>query len=138
MSLYKTELKHMKETLIRSLSGFLYVVVLIACLWFKQSITILLFVFGLISMNEFLKLIKLKSKIPYFVFTFIYGLIAYFKHYHINNIAADQFIKILSVITIFVLLFLIRDLFSKKTIPLFSSKRFLLTTFYIRFRFQWN
>jgi len=121
----------MKETIIRALSGLLYVVILITCLWFEQSITVLLFVFGLISMNEFLKLIDLKSKIPYFIFIIIYGIIAYIKHFNITYVLADEFIRIFVVLTIFVLLFLIRDLFSRKTIPLFVSKRFLLTTFYI-------
>lgn len=121
----------MKETITRAFSGLLYVVILITCLWFEQSITVLLFVFGLVSMNEFVKLIELKSKIPYFIFVLIFGLIAYIKHFQINYIVADEFIRIFAVLTIFVLLFLIRDLFSKKTIPLFSSKRYLLTTFYI-------
>ncbi|GAL63875.1 MULTISPECIES: phosphatidate cytidylyltransferase [Algibacter] len=121
----------MKETITRSLSGLLYVVLLITCLWFEQSITVLLFVFGLISMNEFLKLIQFKSKIPYFIFILIYGFIAYVKHFKVEHIAANEFIRIFIVLTIFVLLFLIRDLFSRKTIPLFSSKRYLLTTFYI-------
>jgi phosphatidate cytidylyltransferase len=121
----------MKETVTRALSGLLYVVILITCLWFEQSITVLLFVFGLISMNEFLKLIDLKSKIPYFIFIIIYGLIGYIKHFNITYVFASEFIRIFTVLTIFVLLFLIRDLFSRKTIPLFISKRFLLTTFYI-------
>ena len=121
----------MKETITRAFSGLLYVVILITCLWFEYSITALLFVFGLVSMNEFLKLIELKSKIPYFIFIIIYGIIAYIKHFEINYVLADEFIRIFTVLTIFVLLFLIRDLFSRKTIPLFVSKRFLLTTFYI-------
>ncbi|WP_147679145.1 phosphatidate cytidylyltransferase [Algibacter pacificus] len=121
----------MKETLTRSFSGLLYIVILIGCLWFKQSIAVLFFIFGLISMNEFLKLIQLKSKIPYFIFILLYGSIAYFKHFNIKHVAVEAFIKIFTILTVFVLLFLIRDLFSKKTIPLFSSKRYLLTTFYI-------
>ena len=121
----------MKETITRSLSGLLYVVLLITCLWFEQSITVLLFIFGLISMNEFLKLIQFKSKTPYFIFILIYGFIAYVKHFKVEHIAANEFIRIFIVLTVFVLLFLIRDLFSRKTIPLFSSKRYLLTTFYI-------
>ena len=82
-------------------------------------------------MNEFLKLIQFKSKIPYFIFILIYGFIAYVKHFKVEHIAANEFIRIFIVLTVFVLLFLIRDLFSRKTIPLFSSKRYLLTTFYI-------
>ncbi|MDN3665992.1 phosphatidate cytidylyltransferase [Algibacter miyuki] len=121
----------MKETLIRSLSGLLYVVILIACLQFEYAITVLLFVFGIISIQEFKKLTQLKSNIPYLIFIVLYGLIAYYKLFKLDLEAANDAIQVLTVLTIFVLLFLIRDLFSKKIIPLFSSKRFLLTTFYI-------
>ncbi|MCL4161855.1 UNVERIFIED_CONTAM: hypothetical protein GTU68_010838 [Idotea baltica] len=48
-----------------------------------------------------------------------------------SNIGLDEATQILQVITIFVQLFLIKDLFSEKTIPLFSSKRFIITTFYL-------
>ncbi|NND51280.1 MAG: phosphatidate cytidylyltransferase, partial [Flavobacteriaceae bacterium] len=40
-------------------------------------------------------------------------------------------IQILHVLTIFVLLFLIKDLFSEKTLPLFITRRYINTTFYI-------
>ena len=43
----------------------------------------------------------------------------------------EEATQILLVITVFIKLFLIKDLFSEKTIPLFTSKRYLLTTFYI-------
>ncbi len=43
----------------------------------------------------------------------------------------DEAIQILMVLTIFIELFLIKDLFSENTTPLFSSKQFVLTTFYI-------
>ena len=49
----------------------------------------------------------------------------------VSNVGLDETTQILMVITIFVQLFLIKDLFSEKTIPLFMSKRFILTTFYI-------
>ena len=48
-----------------------------------------------------------------------------------SNGGLDEATQILSVITIFVLLFLIKDLFSEKVIPLFMTKRFILTTFYL-------
>jgi phosphatidate cytidylyltransferase len=43
----------------------------------------------------------------------------------------DEACQILLVLTIFVQLILIKDLFSEKTIPLFESKRFIITTFYL-------
>ena len=44
---------------------------------------------------------------------------------------SDEAIQILLVITIFVNLLLIKDLFTSKRIPLFSTKRYIATTFYL-------
>jgi len=43
----------------------------------------------------------------------------------------DEATQILHVITIFVQLILAKDLFSGRSIPLFQSKRFIITTFYL-------
>lgn len=91
----------------------------------------LFFLFGIISLAEFKKLIQLKSIIPYLTFSVLYGFFVYWKLILNTTQGIDEAIQILMVITIFVKLFLIKDLFSEKTIPLFSSKRFVLTTFYI-------
>lgn len=121
----------MKETLIRAVSGLIYVLLLIGCLFNEHAIIILFFVFGLICMGEFMKLIQLKSIIPYFIFIILYLVFGYWQLVLNTNTGLDEATQILMVITIFVELFLIKDLFSEKTIPLFSSKRFILTTFYI-------
>lgn len=119
----------MKETLIRALSGLIYVLLLIGCLLFNEHLLIVLFfVFGLICLGEFLRLIQLKSIVPYFIFVIIYIVFGYWQF--VTDTGIDEATQILMVITIFVQLFLIKDLFSNK-IPLFISKRFLLTTFYI-------
>ncbi|GAA4963211.1 phosphatidate cytidylyltransferase [Algibacter aquimarinus] len=121
----------MKETLVRSLSGLIYVILLLICICFEQALIALFFIFGLISMGEFKKLIQLKSNIPYFIFTLLYAVFAYWQLVLNTDDGFDEITQILMVITIFVELFLIKDLFSGKTIPLFSSKRFILTTFYL-------
>ncbi|MCL6294263.1 phosphatidate cytidylyltransferase [Jejuia spongiicola] len=121
----------MKETLIRALSGLIYVLLLIGCLFNEHALIILFFVFGLISIGEFQKLIQLKSIVPYFIFIVLYMVFGYWQLVLNTNKGLDEATQILMVITIFVELFLIKDLFSEKTIPLFSSKRFILTTFYI-------
>lgn len=121
----------MKETLIRALSGLIYVLLLICCLFNEHALIILFFVFGLICMGEFQKLIQLKSIIPYFIFVIIYLVFGYWQLVLNTNTGLSEATQILMVISIFVKLFLIKDLFSEKTIPLFSSKRFILTTFYI-------
>lgn len=121
----------MKEILIRSLSGLLYVLLLIISLQFEHVLISLFFIFGLICMAEFKKLIQLKSIIPYFIFSILYIIFGYWQLVMNSNQGLDEATQILMVISIFVQLFLIKDLFSEKTIPLFSSKRFILTTFYL-------
>ncbi|MBD0824213.1 phosphatidate cytidylyltransferase [Aestuariibaculum marinum] len=120
----------MKEILTRSLSGVLYVLLLLVCMQFEHLLIGLFFIFGLICLGEFNKLIQLKSYIPYIIFAVLYTIFGYW-HLIIDAKGLDEATQILMVLSIFVNLFLIKDLFSEKTIPLFSSKRFLLTTFYL-------
>ncbi|MBJ6368127.1 phosphatidate cytidylyltransferase [Snuella sedimenti] len=121
----------MKEILIRSISGLLYVLLLILSLNYEQALIALFFVFGLICIAEFKKLIQLKSLFPYIIFIILYAVFGYWQLVLNTANGLDEATQILMVLTIFVQLFLIKDLFSEKTIPLFSSKRFLLTTFYL-------
>ncbi|NNC49806.1 MAG: phosphatidate cytidylyltransferase [Flaviramulus sp.] len=121
----------MKEIHVRLLSGLLYVGLLILCLHYKHLLIILFLIFGVICMGEFKKLIQLKSKIPYFVFIALYAIFGYWQAVLKTDTGLNEATQILMVLAIFVELFLIKDLFSEKTIPLFSSKRFILTTFYL-------
>ncbi|TWO34447.1 phosphatidate cytidylyltransferase [Seonamhaeicola sediminis] len=121
----------MKEALIRGFSGLLYILLLIGCLQNEHALIVLFFVFGLICLAEFKKLIQLKSIVPYIIFVIIYFVFVYWKLVLNTPFGLDEATQILMVITIFVQLFLIKDLFSEKTIPLFASKRFILTTFYL-------
>ena len=82
-------------------------------------------------MAEFKKLIQLKSNLPYIIFTVLYFGFAYWKLFADSSTGFNEVSQIFLVITIFVLLILIKDLFSEKTIPLFGSKRFIITTFYL-------
>ncbi len=82
-------------------------------------------------MAEFKKLIHLKSLFPYVVFPILYFGFSYWKNILSSASGLDEATQILLVITIFVELLLIKDLFSEKTIPLFESKRFIITTFYL-------
>jgi len=121
----------MKEIFMRSISGLLYILLLILCLFNEHAIILLFFVFGIICLGEFKKLIQLKSIIPYFIFLILYSAFAYWELVLNTDHGFNEIVQILTVITIFVELFLIKDLFSGKSIPLFSTKRFILTTFYI-------
>ncbi|MFK7833869.1 MAG: phosphatidate cytidylyltransferase [Winogradskyella sp.] len=121
----------MKELAIRAFSGAIYVLLLIGSLYFQQASVVLIAFFGIISLVEFSQLIKLKSFIQYLIFGIIYGGFWYFNLYNSTVIGIDEAIQILLVLTIFVNLILIKDLFASKKIPLFESKRYIATTFYL-------
>jgi len=121
----------MNETLTRALSGFLYVSLLVASLLNQHAFIVLFFVFGIICLVEFCKLIQLKSVAPYIIFTILYFVFGYWQLVMRSDKGLDEATQILQVLTIFVQLILIKDLFSENKIPLFSSKRFIITTFYL-------
>ena len=114
----------MKETLVRSLSGLIYVSLLLICICFEQAIIALFFVFGLICMGEFKKLIQLKSKIPYFIFIFLYAVFGYWQTVLNTSTGLNEATQILMVFSIFVVLFLIKDLFSGTIDSPFCFKTF--------------
>ena len=121
----------MKELGTRAISGALYITLLIVSLNWQHALIVLFFVFGIICLVEFNKLIQLKSFVPYLIFTILYFVFSYWPVFLKPSQSFNEALQILQVITIFVQLLLIKDLFSEKTIPLFSSKRFIITTFYL-------
>jgi len=121
----------MKELRTRALSGVIYISLLIFSLFWQHALIVLFFLFGMVCMGEFKKLIQLKSNWPYFIFTLLYLGFAYWELISSTTSGYLEASQIILVITIFVQLILIKDLFSEKTIPLFESKRFIITTFYL-------
>ncbi|MDW5287727.1 phosphatidate cytidylyltransferase [Formosa sp. PL04] len=121
----------MKEFLTRAIFGFIYVALLIGSLYNEHALSILFFIFGIISIAEFKKLIGFKAFFPYAIFLLMYFGFGYWHMVSPELEGFNQGTQILLVLSIFVNLFLIKDLFSRKGIPLFKFKRFLLTSFYI-------
>lgn len=121
----------MKEILIRSFSGLIYILLLLVSLQFEHALIILFFIFGIICMGEFTRLIQVKNYIPYIIFVVLYLAFGYWKFILKDHQGLQEAIQILLVISIFVELFLIKDLFSTKSTPLFSSKQHVITTFYL-------
>ncbi|GAB4161905.1 MAG: phosphatidate cytidylyltransferase [Winogradskyella sp.] len=121
----------MKELSIRAISGTIYVLLLIGSLYMQNALTALLLVFGILSLVEFSNLIKLKSFVQYIVFVLLYLAFWYLCVWLNNPNGSDEAIQILLVITVFVNLILIKDLFTEKKIPLFESKLYIVTTFYL-------
>ncbi|RZW44615.1 MAG: phosphatidate cytidylyltransferase, partial [Flavobacteriaceae bacterium] len=118
----------MKEFIVRAASGILYASLFLLSLQSQHALIGLFFVFGLICLAEFNKLIQLKGVIPYVIFVILYFAFAYWQLMVDSNEGYDEAIQILHVLTIFVLLFLIKDIFSEKTLPLFITKRYINTT----------
>lgn len=121
----------MKELTTRAISGLIYIVLIVAAMYTPNSMVVVLAIFGLISLIELSKLIKLNSYIQYAVFVVLYGAFWYFNVHKQSVKSGDEGTQILLAITIFVNLILIKDLFTHRTIPLFQSKRFIVTTFYL-------
>ncbi len=121
----------MKELRIRALSGILYVALFLLALNSQYALTGLFFVFGLVCLVEFNKLIQLKGIVSYLIFILLYIVFSYWQLFAESNEGFSEAIQILHVLTIFVQLFLIRDLFYEKTLPLFITKRYINTTFYL-------
>lgn len=121
----------MKELGTRAISGALYISLLILSLYWQHALIALFFVFGLICMAEFKKLIAFKSILPYFIFTVLYLGISYWSILSDSTVGINEALQILLVLTVFVQLLLIKDLFSEKTIPMVGLKRFIVATFYL-------
>lgn len=121
----------MKESLVRGISGFVYIALLLLSFLNEHSLILSFFIFGLVCTSEFKKLVNIKHWLPYVLFTAIYFVFGYWKTLTNSTTGLDVATQILQVVTIFVLLLLIKDLFSEKTIPLFNLKKYILSTFYI-------
>jgi len=121
----------MKELSIRAISATIYVLLLVGSLYLQETTLLLLAIFGILSLAEFSNLINLKSFVHYIIFLLLYGGFCYLCIWQENLDGSDKAVQILLVITIFVNLILIKDLFAEKKIPLFESKRYITTSFYL-------
>lgn len=121
----------MKELFVRGISATIYVILLIASLYTQETLGALLALFGIVSLAELSKLIRLKSFAQYIIFLLLFCGFWYLYVFRNEMSASREAIHILLVITIFVNLILIKDLFASKRIPLFETKRFIVTTFYL-------
>ena len=115
----------MKEVIVRTISGVLYIAIVIFSMftsreWFMG----LFFLLGVITMTEFLKLIHLKSYIAYLLL----GISLFFLSYDIFEFRAVYLLLILSC---FVNLFLFKDLLLVSKIPMFEKKKYIAVFFYL-------
>jgi phosphatidate cytidylyltransferase len=120
-----------KELTKRTLSGTLFVILLITCIQHKYACIGLFYIFGLVCLTEFNRLIKQKSSVSYLIFTLIFLLFSFGGFLFNKSEIINQLSQIFHVLSIFVNLFLIRDLFSSRELPNLLSNQFINTTFYI-------
>lgn len=115
----------MREIIVRTISGVLYISIVIFSMstsheWFMG----LFFILGIITLSEFLKLVHLKSYLAYILL----ALFLYFLSYSVFEINAVYLFLILSC---FVNLFLFKDLLWVSKIPMFEKKKYIAVIFYI-------
>ena len=125
----------MKESNKRLFSGLIFIAIFIASLKTHLSFALLTFIFGLICSFEFNKLLNEKGYGFYFIFSLIF---IYFSitEYYLNSISqTNSFFNDLKdtllILSIFVSIFLVRDLFSSKDLPKFLTKKYVNLIFYI-------
>ncbi len=116
---------NMKEILVRTLSGVLYISIIIFAMftsreWFMG----LFFVLAVITLSEYLKLVHLTSYLAYFLLAAAF----YFLSYRVFDINAVYLFLILSG---FVNLFLLKDVLWTSKIPMFEKKKYITVILYI-------
>jgi len=115
---------NMKDVVIRFISGALYVALIFISLFLSREWFVgLLFIFAIITLHEFLKIVRLKGYIAYLILAILFYFIA-FK-------AIDFTVPILLVASILVNLFLLRDVILLDKLTFYSKKRYFCIIFYI-------
>ncbi|PHS60469.1 MAG: phosphatidate cytidylyltransferase, partial [Flavobacterium sp.] len=106
----------MKEVIIRFLSGVLYVAIIFFTLFTSREWFIgLLFILAAFTLNEFLRLVKLKGLVAYLILAFSFYFISY------KEISAIITLLLLCL-TIIVNLFLFRDVMILNKLRLFKKR----------------
>ena len=125
----------MKESNKRIISGLVFGVLFISSLYTHLSFALLTFILGIISTNEFNKLTNQKGIGYYIVFSVIYIYFALTEYLlNINNQPNSWFNDLkdtLLIFSIFISLFLLRDLFSTKNLTIVLIKKYFRFVFYV-------
>lgn len=116
---------NMKETLVRTLSGVLYIsIIIIAMFTSREWFMGLFFVLAVITLSEYLKLVHLTSYLAYFLLAAGFYFLSY-------NVFDDNAIYLLLILSGFVNLFLLKDVLWTSKIPMFEKKKYITVIFYI-------
>ena len=125
----------MGEPVKRIVSGLVFGIIFIASLSTHLSFAILTFIFGIISTKEFNRLTNQGGIGYYLAFSFLYLYFSITEYYLNSNFQANSWFNDLKdtllIFSIFVSLFLLRDLFSSKNLPGILVKKYFRFIFYI-------
>ena len=115
----------MREIVVRSISGILYVLVVVFSMYTSRELFMMLFlILGLQTLKEFKKLIHLKHFIPYLLLPISLLLISY---YYPGDIILYTYLGISLLVSIL----LAKDVQSTKNSLLFKKQKYIPTMLYI-------
>lgn len=115
----------MKELIVRGISGLFYItIIIIAMFASREWFFALFFILGLLTINEFQKLVRLRSYLSFIVFS----LLLYFLSYRLIDLNA---IHLYAFIAVFINLFLLKDLLVTSKIPMFEKKKYITLVSYL-------
>ena len=122
---YFWKIYSMKEILRRSLTGAVYIILLLSAVFLSSDAFDFLFMtFGLACLYEYKKLVHLKGYHIFAAYLAIWWAFIYL-------VKDQQLINILMLITIVVDIYLLVNLFSKKPIKFNTTQKFIVGLFYI-------
>ncbi len=114
----------MRELFVRSLSGLVYISIVIFSMFTSREWFIgLFFLLAVVTLSEFLKLIHLTSYLAY-------GLLAGFFYFFSFEIFDLNAVYLLLILCCFVNLFLLKDVLWVSKIPMFEKKKYVAVILY--------
>lgn len=115
----------MSEILKRSITGALYIIIIVSTAFLHHYALIGFFVIvGFICLREFQKLLDFRNLISYF------SLVVLLYYFNFTEVYLPLLVTFLAM-TLMVKIFLLKDLFTLSDIPIFDGRKHLLTLFYI-------
>lgn len=115
----------MKELLVRTISGILYIAIIITAMFASREWFMVLFLLlGMLTLNEFLQLVHLRSILAFILLP----IFMYFLSYDVFDFNA---LYVYLIIGCFINLFLLKDLLVVSRIPMFEKKKYITLIFYL-------
>ncbi|MGJ8666758.1 MAG: phosphatidate cytidylyltransferase [Patiriisocius sp.] len=115
----------MKEVIVRSISGALYILIVLFSMYTSREwFMALFFVFAILVLREFLRLVHLTSYLAF-------ALLAAAMYFLSYNVFDENAVHLYLILSSFVCLFLLKDVLWTSKIPMFEKKKYITTIFYI-------